>query len=200
MNSFEFLMEALRNFKTVGTFTFSSKFLVDKMVEPIDFKAANTVLELGAGNGCITKGILSRMKSNARLFSFEINPSFCTAIQEDIQDKRLHLINDSAEKIDFYLKQAKVNKVDYIVSSLPLVNFSPELFENILEAAKHSLKPGGLFIQLSYFTTHLPKYKRHFSDVKVKFTPLNFPPGFVYVCRNPKVKTYVPIPEPAAIL
>ena len=58
MNNIAFLKESIKNIKTVGTFTRSSKFLCRGMVKHVDFENAHTIVELGAGDGVITKHIL----------------------------------------------------------------------------------------------------------------------------------------------
>ena len=61
MNHLDFLREGLRNIKTVGTITRSSKALCKKMTEPVNFDKARIIVEYGAGDGVITKHILSQM-------------------------------------------------------------------------------------------------------------------------------------------
>jgi len=184
MKKFDLLIENIKNIKTVGTLTFSSKFLVKKMIAPIDFERANCIVELGAGNGCITKGLLSKMKPDAKLLAFEIHEGFCEIIKSEIDDERLHLINDSAEKIDEYLHKFGVEKADYIVSAVPLIVLPKPIALNIVNAAKQSLSPDGLFIQLSYLPLQYKKFDKQFERVKLNFTPLNLPPAFVYVCEK----------------
>ncbi|HMS52577.1 MAG TPA: rRNA adenine N-6-methyltransferase family protein, partial [Chitinophagales bacterium] len=72
------------------------------MLEPVVFKPKQVIIELGAGNGCITKELLNRMHPDSQLFSFEVNENFCTMLNSTIQDERLHLINDSAEHLTQY--------------------------------------------------------------------------------------------------
>ncbi|GIS50844.1 MAG: hypothetical protein Ct9H90mP25_2780 [Gammaproteobacteria bacterium] len=44
----------LKNFKTTGTITPSSKKLVERLLAPIDFSETLLIAELGPGNGCFT--------------------------------------------------------------------------------------------------------------------------------------------------
>ncbi|MCB0679166.1 MAG: hypothetical protein KDC32_05255, partial [Saprospiraceae bacterium] len=73
-NHVQFFREGLRNLKTVGTLTRSSRFLCRKMVGQLDFSVVDTIVELGAGDGVITHYILEQMRPNARLFAFEVLP------------------------------------------------------------------------------------------------------------------------------
>jgi len=115
MNKIDFLKESLRNLKTVGTVTRSSPFLCKGMIKPVDFKKADVIIELGGGDGVVTKHILRAMKPDAKLLTFEVNGHFCNIIRE-IKDDRLHVIEDSAEHLEAHLKKHGIKKVDYIIS------------------------------------------------------------------------------------
>ena len=184
MKKVDIFLESIKNIKTVGTITFSSKFLVKKMIAPIDFSKADCIVELGAGNGCITEGLIGRMTTSTKLLSFEINEQFCDLINDRIDDERLVLINDSAEKIENYLKKQGFKHADHIVSAVPLVVLPKEIGIRIVEESIKCLKPGGLFIQLSYSPLQGKKFENQFDNMKINFTMLNLPPAFVYVCQK----------------
>ena len=60
MNSMKFLREGIKNLRTVGTLTRSSKFVCREMVNQVDFSKVKNVVELGAGDGVITKHIFKK--------------------------------------------------------------------------------------------------------------------------------------------
>ena len=88
MGTIKFFRESVKNLKTVGTITRSSKYLCKGMIKPVDFSKAKVLVELGAGDGVVTKHILENMRKDAKLLAFELNPKFCEQIRE-IQDERL---------------------------------------------------------------------------------------------------------------
>lgn len=186
MNNIDIFLESVKNLQTVGTLAFSSKHLVKKMVEPIRFAEARCIIELGTGNGCITRALLRRMKADTQLLSFEINDNFHRMTAAQLHDPRLRLINDSAENMLPYIYESGFLYADYIVSSVPLVSLPKQIEENILNSVLSTLKPKGLFVQFSYSTILLKKIEQTFGkkNVKVNFTPLNFPPAFIYVCKH----------------
>lgn len=184
MKQITLLSEAFKNLKTVGTITFSSKFLVKNIIAPIDFNKARCIVELGAGDGCITKAILEKMHPDAVLISFEVNDKFCDMINKDVNDPRLHLVCDSAEKIGEYLQKYGFGKADYIISSVPLVVLPKEIARNIEKEVTKTLVSGGTFVHLSYSPLQLKKFERMFSSVQIHFTLLNMPPAFVYICKQ----------------
>ncbi len=182
-NNIKAFIEAAKNIKTVGTVTFSSKFLVDKMIEAVDFNNAKFIVELGAGNGCITKGILEKMRPDAQLLSFEINEEFCNMIRE-FGDDRLVLVNESAENLEQWLDKLGVEQVDAVVCALPLVWLPDDLNERVLRMIKKRLKKGGVFTQLSYKSNTKNKFKHLFEDIDTRFTLFNLPPAYVFVSEQ----------------
>jgi len=181
MKRFDFFLAALKNLETVGTFTFSSGHLVKKIIEPIDFSTADCVVELGSGNGCITRELLKSMKEDSTLLSFEINDKFVDLLSE-INDPRLKLIHDGAEKFEEYLDGLDIESADYIVSSLPMVILPKEMKRSLFSSIKKRLKPNGSFIQISYTRKGLKEYRSEFENVSYKHTFRNLPPAFIYVC------------------
>jgi len=175
-----FFKEFIKDRRTTGSVTPSSRFLVEKMVAPV--QNARCVVELGGGNGCITKALLKRMEPDTKLFCFETNKRF-SKILKRMKDKRLVVINDSAERIDFYLKKYNVKKADYVVSGLPLVALPGHVGEKIIDEVVTTLKPGGAYIQFQYSLTWYFRLKKRFSRVGLGFTPFNIPPAFVYICK-----------------
>ncbi|CAG5080129.1 Ornithine lipid N-methyltransferase [Parvicella tangerina] len=155
-----------------------------KMVKPIDFSKAKVIVELGPGNGIFTKGILERMSSDARLYSFELNETFYQHIKSELSDHRLTLLNETAEKIGEVLQADNIEKADYIVSSLPLTVIPTEVKTRILDNAKAHLAEDGAFIQFQYTLNAKKLLEERFDDVKIDFTAANIPPAFVYRCSN----------------
>jgi phosphatidylethanolamine/phosphatidyl-N-methylethanolamine N-methyltransferase len=173
-----------KNKNTVGAMAPSSRFLTKKMLENIDFKEARVIVELGPGTGVFTEEIISKMDKDAVLFVFEINETFYQDLQNKINDQRVHLIFDSAEKISDYLKLHHFEHADIIVSSLPLAVFSEQLRNSILNSTEKSLKTTGKYIQFQYSLQAKKALKSLYKKVGVSFTPFNFPPAFVYTCSK----------------
>ncbi|MFH0929814.1 MAG: phospholipid methyltransferase [Candidatus Moraniibacteriota bacterium] len=121
------------------------------------------------------------MRKDCVLLCFEIEPALAEKLS-NIKDPRLIIINDSAEKIDIYLKKHGFRKADCIVSGLPLAGLPPKISRNILKTIYAYLPSGGQYIQFQYSLAHLRQIKYLFSSVAISFVFLNFPPAFVYVC------------------
>lgn len=183
MTYLDFFREGVKNLKTVGTITRSSRFLCKGAIKHINFAQADMIVELGAGDGVITEHILEYMRKDARLLAFEVNGNFCDTLRE-IEDQRLVVAEDSAEKISQYLADLGKEKADFIVSAIPFVALPKELGTKIVNECYHSLKKGGLFIQVHYSLLMKDLYESVFGNVDVNFVPLNVPPAFVLVSEK----------------
>lgn len=171
--------------KKIGSVVPSSKFLVNEILDNIDFKNARCIAEYGPGTGCITNEILKRARKDAKILCFEINKKFCTYLRKNIGDKRLIIINDSAENVRKYLKKFNIAKMDYVVSGLPFTSLSLNKKHFIIKQTKNTLKDNGKFVLFQFFLNNFKKYiKNYFSRISIKFVPLNIPPCFVYVCKK----------------
>jgi len=173
MDSLRFAWQFLRHPKQLGTLVQSGRMLARKMADEVGESVQ--VVEFGAGTGPVTREILKRLPDRGCLTCFEINRELCQCL-ERIGDPRLRVINDDAAHCGRYVEQP-----DCVVSGLPLTLFGSEARETILGIACRS----GRYIQLQYTPALSKDIRRYFSEVELKFVPLNFPPAFVYVCRCP---------------
>ena len=183
MKAIEFFREGLKNIKTVGTLTRSSRFLCKRIVDQVDFDRAKVIVELGAGDGVITRHILERMGPDARLLAFEVNEKFCEKLRS-IDDDRLQVIEDSAEELGKYLAANGSETVDYVISAIPFVALPKELSLSIIRTCHNYLALGGLYIQVHYSLLVKNLYQTVFGNVNVKWMPLNVPPAFVLISRK----------------
>lgn len=179
-----FIKQFWKEKKMVGAMAPSSRFLAQKMLENIDFSEARVIIELGPGTGVFTDKILKKMRDDAKLLVFELNDNFCNSLKHRITDPRAIIIHDSAEKIEKYLIENQLDKADVVISSLPLANFPSELRNAILHASHKSLTPIGKYIQFQYSLQSKKHIKKVFPQMSINFTPLNFPPAFVYTCKK----------------
>ncbi len=192
------MIEHITSIRVSGTVTSSSRFLVDRLLAGIDFERARTLVELGPGDGCVTREILQRMHPDARLVALEVNPAF-VEMGRRIPDPRLVVRQACASALPEVLREEGLDGVDAIVSSLPLSIIDDELVRRILDVSKASLRPRGRFHQYQYSLSGYSRLARRYGSVQVGFTLLNAPPAFVYACamgsgrarRQPRVRPYV---------
>jgi len=107
---------------------------------------------------------------------------YINGVRASLSDSKiLHLIEDSAEHLEKYLKEHNLKEIDYVISAIPFVSLPDELGYSIVGECRKFLKEGGLFIQIHYSLLAKKIYKKVFGNVKINFEPLNIPPAFVLI-------------------
>jgi len=150
----------------------------------IDPLKAKTVVELGPGDGVITRFILDRISPDTRLVIFEINPVFVEKIRATFNDPRMTIIHDSAENMGQHFRALGISEVDYFISGIPFVMLPESLRESITKMCKTWLREGGQFVQFHYSPLLLRLYRRVFGNLIVEIVPLNIPPAIVISCEK----------------
>lgn len=183
----EFLRESIRNLRSMGSVAPSSRFLCRAVANNIDPQKAQVVIELGPGDGVITRYILERLRPDARLIIFEINPVFIEKIRANFKDPRMTIIHDTAENMGQHFQELGIVEVDYFVSGIPFVMLPESLVDQITGACKRWLKEGGKFVQFHYSPLLLKRYRSVFGNLHVEVVALNFPPAIVISCEKQQV-------------
>lgn len=176
-----FFYNFLKNPKEVGSVIPSSRFLAMKMIEAVNWDEIKTIAEFGSGTGAITKYIQKSVSSSAQVLLFEMD----TNMRSDLQSTYHHFqcYENSLNLVDI-MNRKGIQHMDCIMSGLPFFNFSNEVREKLLHQITTALKPGGLFVAFQYSLQMKKLLKDTFIIEKIKFTPFNIPPAFVYVCRK----------------
>ena len=180
--SMKFLERFAKSPRKIGSVTPSSKFLTKAMLEQVDWENANYIAELGAGTGVFTREIVKFAKPDAKILIFEIDPALQKMIKDEhTQHKGLSLHSD-AQELSKCMEEKGIEKLDFVISSLPFTVLPPKISIRILNAAIESLKPNGHFVAYQYSSIMKHVLQKKFSHIKTRFVPLNIPPAFVYDC------------------
>jgi len=178
-----FAKEVASSIKNIGAIAPSSRYLANNILKHIEFGENQVVLEFGSGNGAITKHILKQLPSSSRLISLEINAPFLDHCKQKFSAyKNFEIYNHSAIEFDSLLNQLGIDKVDYLVSSLPLAMIPNDDLAILFEKIPNYLDADGSFLQYQYSLNKYKFLKNIFSEVKLGFTLTNLPPAFVYKC------------------
>ena len=183
MSTLSFLKEGLRNLQTTGTLTRSSPALCRAAIDRIDFNKASVIVELGAGDGVITRHILERMPAHGKVIAFEVSEDLCDDMRA-LNDSRLIVAQDSAENIRHYLDRVGAAYADHIISAIPFAALPPVLGKRIVQAAKDALRPGGQYNQVHYSLKTRGYYEEAFGEVEARRVWANLPPAWVLYCRG----------------
>jgi len=196
----EFTLGALENYVTTAAVAPSSRYLAQAMVAPLPLARAKVAVELGAGTGVMTQGLLALLPRDATLFAFEINPRFQQFLRRKFTDPRLVLIDASAAPLGEELRRRGVTQVDAAVSSLGITYMSFKKRHAILGGLTSYFNGDSVFTQYHYVHGLLPWYqiedgrlrrfdavdllKQYFRSIERKLVWRNLPPAFVFACRR----------------
>lgn len=170
-----FTRYALKNMKSTGSIARSSKFLARNLAKQIP-QDARIIIELGAGDGIITKELLKYMSDDATLTAYEISEQLLPLLHR-IEHPRFDIKHSSALDI---VQDFAVDSVDCLVSCLPLALFPLEMKHELLSHIRSVLKPNGTFLQYQYWLSDKALIEQYFPELKLNWVPLNIPPSFVY--------------------
>jgi phospholipid N-methyltransferase len=193
----QFFNKGLHDFDRNASFFPSSRFLVRRLLENAPLAGARCVVELGAGTGVVTRGILQRLPADAHLHAVEIDGELCQATARATRDQRLEVVHGDARHLARHLGSCQP---EAIVSSLGLSLLEPPVRRQVLAAAARVLAPAGVFTQYSYVTTRVavyspahrrwsrfharPHLEAHFDRVSTALVVLNLWPAMVYTCTQ----------------
>jgi phospholipid N-methyltransferase len=181
----QLLMFARNFFKhpaMLGSVIPSSPFLVKDVLAQVDWQRAEVLVEFGPGVGTITREILKRMRSDARLVVIELNPDFVGFLQESINDPRLHVVHGSALDVRQVLAKLGLSQADYIISGIPYTNIPDPVRRDILLESRHALHPQGTLLVYQFTSTVLPYLESSFGSVRQGFQLWNILPARIFHC------------------
>ena len=177
-----------RNFikhpKMLGSLIPSSRFLVNKVLNEVDWAHARVFLEYGPGVGTFTTEILRRMRPDAVVIALETNADFVRFLRGKIHDDRLHVVHGSAADADKALAKLNLSHADYILSGIPYTTIPAEVREVILRKTHSLLHPSGAFLVYQFTRTVLPYLEQVFDSIDQDFEPLNVMPARLFFCRH----------------
>ncbi len=134
----------------VGAVAPSSRFVIEKMLAPVDWASTRLFVEYGPGVGTFTRPILDRLGPDARLIAIDTNPDFIRYLKQTIPDPRLIAIHGSAADVKKIVADHGFDHADYVASGLPFSTLPPGVGDAIAGATQEVLRPGGAFLVYQY--------------------------------------------------
>lgn len=147
----EFFQQFRQRYHTTGSVLPSSRALGRALVSQARRRRGPArLLEVGPGTGAVTVEILRVLGPGDWLDIVEINPDFVALLRRRFDEEPLFRSRrDRVRLIHSPLQEVEGEGLyDYLISGLPLNNFSVALVEEIFRAYERLLRPGGV---LSYF-------------------------------------------------
>ncbi|HEY5793146.1 MAG TPA: methyltransferase domain-containing protein [Chthoniobacterales bacterium] len=186
-----FLQEFFKAASTTGAVLPSSPRLAELLVEKANVRNSREILELGPGEGVVSREILKAKGGESRFLAVEKNPRFVELLKS--RNPEVPVIHGCGTRLAEHSRDHRMHSVDCVVSCLPWASFPPSLQSDILKQVLATLKPGGTFATFAYFGPHwLPAGQRFRKQLQSAFSRIhtsrielvNFPPAFVYYSRR----------------
>ncbi len=157
--------------KKYGQHFLRKQSVVDHMINAVSLNKTSSVLEVGCGDGFLTKTILQAPSS--RLWIFEIDPEWVEYVRDNIHDERLTIFEENILDIDVAILQpfkpwTFLSNIPYQITFpiLHLIQKNRELFaEGVImvqeEVAQKILKTRGRgYGYISLFFQHYFEWKK----------------------------------------
>jgi phospholipid N-methyltransferase len=173
----------LKHPKMLGSLIPSSRFLVSRLLDEVDWPRARVVVEYGPGVGTFTGEILRRLPRESALVAIETNRDFVRYLGRTVPDSRLHLVHGSAVDAGEVLAGQRLARADYVISGIPYTTMPAEVRQQILQTTHDILHPTGAFLVYQFTRAVLPYLRQVFGSVRQEFEPRNIMPARLFYCR-----------------
>ena len=175
-----FLRGFLKHPVMVGSVIPSSKILIDKMLEPVDWRSCKLFVEYGPGVGTFTQHILDRIAPDATLLTIDTNPDFTEYLDRKFTDSRLTAVTGSAADVRQIIADCGFEAADYVLSGLPFSTLPAGVGPAIAAATHRVLRPGGAFLVYQFRARARDFLAVHFNRIDNAFEWVNVPPCFLF--------------------
>jgi len=182
----------LRNPRTVGAVSASSRALAEAMVADLARDTPLTVVELGPGTGAFTGAIVQRLHQTSRFLAIDIEAAFVRQIRQ--RWPSVECVCASAENLESLALDRQLGPVDHIISGLPFASLPGVMTREILRGIERTLRPGGTFTTFQYVHGYSMRssrfFRRYMSELmggppERRLMMRNFPPAYILTWRRP---------------
>ena len=165
----------------------SSKALVRRVLDRMDFAKARVFVEFGAGEGCYTRELAKRLAPDAKLLTFELDAHLADHLREQFRDDpRVMIYQQDAATFRDELRKLGIREADYVISGIPFSYLQPKKKKEILNAVHEGLTNDGQFI-VYQVTPELKGHTRMFAAHEVEYFLANIPPMFIVACHKSEI-------------
>jgi phospholipid N-methyltransferase len=201
-----FLKEFLNSFQTTGAVAPSGRHLARAMVQPLlEIPGERRILEAGPGTGVFSDQIIRALRPGDELILCEVNSTFAEYLKRRLNEdpgwspRGSQIRVECSDIREFFAP----GRFDFIVSGLPLNNFSPDLVHELLGGFVESLKPHGVHTFFEYQAVRSWRIRFGAKETRLRMTGiqksidsaiknstvarksvfLNMPPAYAYEVR-----------------
>jgi phospholipid N-methyltransferase len=175
-----FLRGFIKHPVMVGSVIPSSRAVIDKMLEPVDWSKCKLFVEYGPGVGTFTEQVLRRIAPDATLIAIDTNPDFIRYLRGKFADNRLFPVTGSAADVRQIIADCGFEHADYVLSGLPFSTLPAGVGPRIAEETAAAIRPGGAFL-VYQFSPKVREYMApHFDRIDKGFEWVNIPPCHLF--------------------
>ncbi|PIW56572.1 MAG: methyltransferase [Sphingomonadales bacterium CG12_big_fil_rev_8_21_14_0_65_65_10] len=160
----------------VGSIIPSSRFTVNKMLDPVKWDECDLFVEYGPGVGTFCQPVLDRLKRDGTLIVIDTNPLYIDYLKRTITDSRFHAVLGSAEDVEEIVKAHGFDHADYVLSGLPFSTLPDGVGERIAAATGRVIRESGAFLVYQFSVAARDFMAPHFARIDSGFEPLNVLP------------------------
>ena len=183
----QFLRGFFKHPVMVGSIIPSSRQLIDRMLQPVDWETTKLFVEYGPGVGTFTRPILERLGHDACLVTIDTNPDFTGYLKESIDDPRLVAVTGSAADVAKILEDRGMGQADFVLSGLPFSTLPPGIGSRIAKATASVIRPGGAFLVYQFSPKVRDFIAPYFERIERGFEWVNVPPATLFwAYREPR--------------
>lgn len=174
-----FFRQWLRSPKSMGSILPSSMSLARAVAAAAAWEPGQTVVELGAGTGAISQGLLERGIPSEAITMIELDESLYDYLRNRFPGVRV--VHGDATRLSEIVAEQQIDHVSTVVSGLPMINMPFDFHQAIVTESFKSMKPGGFILQYSYSPIRpIPAKKLGVKAEIVRFVIRNVPPAAVW--------------------
>ncbi len=175
-----FLMGFVKHPRMVGSVIPSTRILIDKMLEPVDWESTKLFVEYGPGVGTFTQQVLDRLAPDATLLTNDTNPDFTAYLNGKITDSRLDAVTGSAANVRRIMAERGFSEADFILSGLPFSTLPSGVGPRIAAETAEAIRPGGAFLVYQFSPKVCQYIDPHFDRIDRGFEWRNIPPATLF--------------------
>jgi phosphatidylethanolamine/phosphatidyl-N-methylethanolamine N-methyltransferase len=177
-----FFRQWLRSPKSMGAVIPSSRVLARAVTEAVRWRPGQHVIELGAGTGAISQGLIDAGLPPEALMMIELDRPLFEYLRGRFPAVRV--VNGDATRLIDIVRQQGITDVGTVISGLPMVTMPLAFQRAIIGQSLEVLGPDGCLLQYSYSPVPPVPARKLGVDAKlVKFVVRNLPPATLWRFR-----------------
>lgn len=178
-----FLKRWIKHPFRLGAIAPSSRTLTNLVIKHVNYVPGQAIVELGAGTGTITRGLIDAGIPESHIFPVELDPEFFSFLKGTLP--LVPAIKGNAMELDTLIPPQFVGKVCTIVTALPFTAIPAVVKDKIMKACFKVLSPEGELIQFGYNpTSPITTSKAALQKEHLGTTFRNLPPAHVWRYRR----------------